>query len=108
MSIVDDWGPGEDDQDPLHLDQLSMARLSQLSFLFGGVGDGKVLYPSQYECVLKRLTARHVFGSIIGVNRAFQKLTEAKKTRFKVHMTLLDIHPMVLARDLCLFYFRIL
>lgn len=54
MSIVDDWGPGEDDQDPLHLDHLSMARLSQLNFLFGGVGDGKVLYPSQCEYVLKK------------------------------------------------------
>ncbi|THH22545.1 hypothetical protein EUX98_g8145, partial [Antrodiella citrinella] len=83
MSIIDDWGP--DDKDPLKIDTLPLSRLSHLAFLFGGVGD-----------------ARHVFGSIIGLHRAYRGLSKAKKTRIQAHMTLLDIHPTALARDLCM------
>lgn len=40
MSIVDDWGLGEN-KEPLKLDNLSISRLSSL----GGAGDGDV-----YQC----------------------------------------------------------
>jgi hypothetical protein len=38
LSLFDDWGPR--DPYPLKMDTLSKSRLSELSFLFGGVGDG--------------------------------------------------------------------
>ena len=47
--------------------------------------------------------ACHVFGSIIGLHQEYLKLTKAKRDSFKVHITLLDIHPTTLARDLCIF-----
>ncbi|TCD64568.1 hypothetical protein EIP91_003895 [Steccherinum ochraceum] len=86
MSIIDDWGPGDENKDPLDLDQLPSSDLSRLAFFFGGVGD-----------------ARHVYGSITGAHLNFQKLSKSKKSKFKVHFTLLDVHPTALARDLCMF-----
>ncbi|TCD64576.1 hypothetical protein EIP91_003904 [Steccherinum ochraceum] len=86
MSIVDDWGAHDLDRDPLHLDQLPTTTLSRLAFFFGGVGD-----------------ARHVYGSIIGIHAAFNRLSKNKKSKFRTHFTLLDIHPTALARDLCMF-----
>jgi hypothetical protein len=48
-------------------------------------------------------SARHVYGTLIGVHRAFAKLPSAKHSKkFKVHITMLDIHPGALARDLCI------
>ena len=44
--------------------------------------------------------ARHVFGSIIGLHKAFLKLPEAKQAKVKVHFALLDIHPTTLCRVL--------
>lgn len=48
------------------------------------------------------LPARHVFSSLIGLNKAYGKLDKTKKTQFNAHLTLLDHHPTALARDLCL------
>ena len=39
MSLMDDWGEG--DQFPFNLNSLSPVKLSQVAFLFGGVGDGQ-------------------------------------------------------------------
>lgn len=44
--------------------------------------------------------ARHVFASIIGLHKAFVKLPKTKQAKVKVHVTLLDIHPTTLSRDL--------
>ncbi|KAL6298482.1 hypothetical protein BKA93DRAFT_65275 [Sparassis latifolia] len=84
MSILEGWGPH--DRYPLKLSDLSSDRLSNLAFFFGGVGD-----------------ARHIHGSLIGLHHAFQKLNKPKRSKLHVHMTLLDIHPAMLARDLCIF-----
>ncbi|SJL14510.1 uncharacterized protein ARMOST_17971 [Armillaria ostoyae] len=84
MSIIDNWGALHTQDVPLSLKQLSLSKISKLSFLFAGVGD-----------------ARHVFGSLIGLGRAFSELGKNKRKQFKAHLTLLDIHPSVLARDLC-------
>ncbi|KDQ51621.1 hypothetical protein JAAARDRAFT_704064 [Jaapia argillacea MUCL 33604] len=83
MSIIDDWG--RDHPNPLKLEGLDHRTLSNIAFLFGGVGD-----------------ARHVFGSLIGLHKAFDRLSKAKRESFQAHITLLDIHPTALARDLCL------
>jgi hypothetical protein len=40
MSMVDNWGP--DHPDPIKVQSLPSDRLSDLSFLIGGVGDGKI------------------------------------------------------------------
>ncbi|ETW77481.1 hypothetical protein HETIRDRAFT_446351, partial [Heterobasidion irregulare TC 32-1] len=78
MSIIQDWGPEEDvDTNPLDLRKMKYLRLSCLAFLFGGVGDG--------------------------LHQKYLKLTKAKQDSFKVNITLLDIHPKTLARDLCIF-----
>ncbi|TCD63140.1 hypothetical protein EIP91_005899 [Steccherinum ochraceum] len=81
MSIVDDWGPGPDEKDSMNLNKLSTEQLSRLAFLFGGVGDGR----------------------FFGLNRAHAKLETSQQSQFRVHLTLLDIQPTALARDLCLF-----
>ncbi|KAH8101280.1 hypothetical protein BXZ70DRAFT_935376 [Cristinia sonorae] len=88
LSIVDDWGDRghASSKDPLKISHLPEEELSNLAFLFGGVGD-----------------ARHVFGSIIGLHQAYQKLDETKRSVMKIHLTLLDIHPTALARDVCIF-----
>jgi len=83
LSVVDDWGP--EDSDPLSLSTMPLSRLSRLGFLFGGVGD-----------------ARHIYGSIIGLHRASQRLSKDRQSVVHAHFTLLDIHPTVLARDLCI------
>jgi len=41
MSLFSDWGP--EAKYPLKIEQLSMAQLSNISFLFGGIGDGSLL-----------------------------------------------------------------
>ncbi|KAI0719795.1 hypothetical protein C8T65DRAFT_603249 [Cerioporus squamosus] len=84
IDLTAGWGPGQDH--PLKIDKLSLDMLSKLSFMFGGVGDG-----------------RHVLGTLCGLLDGFWKLTKAKQLQFKVHLTLLDIHDATLARDLCMF-----
>jgi hypothetical protein len=51
---------------------------------------------------IRRQSARHVYGTLIGIYRAFTSLPPAKRSNFKVHITLLDIHPVALTRDLCI------
>ncbi|TFY79515.1 hypothetical protein EWM64_g4494 [Hericium alpestre] len=84
MSLVDDWGAGE--PSPLKLKEMPVKDLGHMNFLFGGCGD-----------------ARQVFGSLIGLLRAYKDLNKSRQAALKVHMTLLDIYPASLARDLCMF-----
>ncbi|KAJ7780170.1 hypothetical protein DFH07DRAFT_465077 [Mycena maculata] len=83
MSLVDDWGP--EHETPLKVESMSAEEISKLSFLLGGVGD-----------------ARHVYSTLVGVHRAHKKLDKKRQAAFRVHITLLDIHPAALARDLCM------
>ncbi|KAJ7483585.1 hypothetical protein FB451DRAFT_1028935 [Mycena latifolia] len=81
LSLFDDWGPR--DPYPLNIHSFSKKRLSELSFLFGGVGD-----------------ARNVYATLVGAHRAVKALPKDKRAAMRVHLTLLDIHPSALARDL--------
>ncbi|KAK0230370.1 hypothetical protein IW262DRAFT_397327 [Armillaria fumosa] len=85
MSIITDWGL-ENKRHPFDLLKVSVERLSRLSFIWGGGGDG-----------------RHILGSIIGLSQTFLELTSKKREASKFHFTLLDIHPTTIARNLCLF-----
>lgn len=86
MSLLHDWGPGDKDKrNPVDISRMSEERLSRLAFYFGGVGDG-----------------RHVLGSIIGLSQARLKLNKRKRQAMQAHLTMNDIHPSALARDLCL------
>ncbi|PBK68015.1 hypothetical protein ARMSODRAFT_1005025 [Armillaria solidipes] len=73
MSLIDRWGT-QQDENPLVLNQLSLSKISKLAFFFGGCGDGDL-------------------------HKSFTQLGKNKK-HFRVHLTLLDIHPTTLARDL--------
>jgi hypothetical protein len=42
-----------------------------------------------------------VYGTLIGARKVFQGLSKAKQANFRCHITLLDIHPGVFARNLC-------
>lgn len=85
MTILDDWGPNVgDDSNPVDLESMSDERLARLGLFFGGVGD-----------------ARHVFGSVIGIRKAYDKLNVNRRQVMKVHIVMNDIHPTALARDLC-------
>ncbi|KAJ6580630.1 hypothetical protein B0H19DRAFT_1369180 [Mycena capillaripes] len=81
LSLFDDWGPR--DPYPLKINTFSKARLSELSFLFGGVGD-----------------ARNVYATLVGAHRAYKALPKEKRSAVRIHLTLLDHHPSALARDL--------
>ncbi|KAJ6520693.1 hypothetical protein DFH09DRAFT_1426866 [Mycena vulgaris] len=81
LSLFDDWGPR--DPYPLKTNTFSKQRLSELSFLFGGVGD-----------------ARNVYATLVGAHRALKALPKDKRSAMRLHLTLLDIHPSALARDL--------
>ncbi|KAI0658112.1 hypothetical protein C8Q70DRAFT_201642 [Cubamyces menziesii] len=71
--------------DSLRINKLPREKLSNLSFMFGGVGDG-----------------RHAFGTIVGLYEAYKGLPTPKQAAFHAHLTLLDIHPTAIARDLCM------
>ncbi|KAK7031941.1 hypothetical protein R3P38DRAFT_3265860 [Favolaschia claudopus] len=81
LSLFDDWGPR--DPYPLRAETFTKKRLSELSFLFGGVGD-----------------ARNVFATLVGAHRVYKSLAKDKRAAMRIHLTLLDIHPSALARDL--------
>ncbi|KZV67569.1 hypothetical protein PENSPDRAFT_688005 [Peniophora sp. CONT] len=81
LSIVDDYGP--DYPCPLDLKALPAEALTNLAFFFGGVGD-----------------ARHVYASIVGLERAVCDLSEDLRSTTKAHFALSDIHPAMLCRDL--------
>ncbi|KAI0724335.1 hypothetical protein C8T65DRAFT_733972 [Cerioporus squamosus] len=70
---------------PLHVNKLPVDLLSEVAFLFGGVGDG-----------------RHVFGTVCGLHNTYKKLSKAKQAQFRSHITMLDIHDGMIARDLCI------
>ena len=36
------------------------------------------------------------------MHRAYEKLPAEKRSQLRIHITLLDIHPYALARDLCI------
>ncbi|TFK37607.1 hypothetical protein BDQ12DRAFT_684969 [Crucibulum laeve] len=73
---------------PLDLSLLQNKLLAELSFLFGGSGDG-----------------RHAFGTLIDLHKNhFPSLSSEQKAILKVHMTLLDVHPATLARVLVVLY----
>ncbi|KAJ7147614.1 hypothetical protein C8R43DRAFT_1010132 [Mycena crocata] len=83
MSLVDDYNG--DHISPLKIETMPLEELTPLSFLLGGVGD-----------------ARHVYSTLVGLHRAYNKLDTTRQEAFRVHITLLDIHPAPLARDLCI------
>ncbi|KAH9916972.1 uncharacterized protein BXZ73DRAFT_80940 [Epithele typhae] len=82
IDLVDGWGPFAP-QSPFKLDQLSLGQLSEIAFLFGGVGDG-----------------RHVLSTLCGLHVAYRELDKKKRKKFHAHFTLLDIHGGMLARDI--------
>ncbi|KAL0952807.1 hypothetical protein HGRIS_007032 [Hohenbuehelia grisea] len=71
--MVDDWG--DSCPDPIKVESLPEERLSDLSFMVAGSGDG-----------------RHSFASVIGLGRAYSRLTAMKKLQLKAHLTSLDRH----------------
>ncbi|KAF5371689.1 hypothetical protein D9758_003390 [Tetrapyrgos nigripes] len=81
LSIVEDWGPQPEEANPMNLSHLTAEQRAHLAFLFAGV-------------------ARHVYASMIGIHRAYERLSKLHKKELNVHLTLLDIHPTALARDL--------
>ncbi|EEB89828.1 hypothetical protein MPER_12038, partial [Moniliophthora perniciosa FA553] len=88
MSILHDWGPHDDDKQmlTLNVNKMSQDQFSRLAIFFAGIGD-----------------ARHALGSLIGINQTYHTLNETQQQSFKIHLTLNDINPTTLARDLCLF-----
>ncbi|KAI0366567.1 hypothetical protein BV20DRAFT_1002228 [Pilatotrama ljubarskyi] len=84
IDLTAGWGSSEGG-DPLRIDKMPTEKLSEVSFLFGGVGDG-----------------RHALGTIQGLYQAYKKLPAAEQSAFHTHLTLLDIHPSAIARDLCM------
>lgn len=96
-------GRGPQDQCPLDLSLMSKDDLSNLAFLFGGVGDGERVLLHTVQRNLPLYTARHVFGTITGYRQALLELPESERSSCHVHITLNDIHPAVLARNLVLF-----
>ncbi|KAF5325654.1 hypothetical protein D9611_000806 [Ephemerocybe angulata] len=105
MSLADGWG--SDEPDPLPLKDFTSEQLGNLSFLIAGCGD-----------------ARHAFSTLVGLHntltpnprpKAMQSqslgllhdfgLTQEQKDSVKIHLTLLDIHPATIARDVIFFMF---
>ena len=51
--------------------------------------------------VLILFTARHVFGTLFDFGPAYEKLGTKRQDAMRLHLTLLDHHPAMIARDLC-------
>ncbi|KAI0649816.1 hypothetical protein C8Q79DRAFT_997836 [Trametes meyenii] len=83
IDLTEGWGPRE--RYPLNVEKLPVNLLGNVSFMFGGVGDG-----------------RHALGTIVGLFEAYKRLPKAKRTKLHTHLTLLDIHDGTIARDLCI------
>jgi hypothetical protein len=62
------------DCQPILLGKLNDEELSSLAFLFGGVGDG-----------------RHVFATLLDAQNQYKSLSDEKREKFRLHMTLNDI-----------------
>ncbi|KAI0672209.1 hypothetical protein C8Q78DRAFT_1188078 [Trametes maxima] len=84
IDLTQGWEPQLDPY-PLQLDKIPVKKLSTLSFLFGGVGDG-----------------RHAFGTLVGLQQAYKKLQNERRSAFHAYLNLLDIHPATIARNLCM------
>lgn len=54
--------------------------------------------PSQCADIM----SSHAYATTIGINKVFKRLGKSKQEMLNVHLTLLDIHPGILARDLVL------
>lgn len=53
--------------------------------------------------MLKRVRAgRHALATIAGLFQSYKKLSKKRKSLFNTHLTLLDIHPTAITRDLCM------
>ncbi|KAF8968697.1 hypothetical protein BDZ97DRAFT_324231 [Flammula alnicola] len=74
----------ETDEFSPRIETLDERHRSRLSYLFGGSGD-----------------ARHVFGTLIDIVHKLHDASGFESTR--VHLTLIDIHPATLARNLVIF-----
>ncbi|KAI0719797.1 hypothetical protein C8T65DRAFT_826784 [Cerioporus squamosus] len=79
-------GWGEQFPQPLDLSKFFVEEMHDIAFLYGGVGD-----------------ARHVMASLCGLQKAYSVLPSQKKAAFRAHLTLLDIHEVTIARNLCIF-----
>ncbi|KAG2005845.1 hypothetical protein CC2G_002213 [Coprinopsis cinerea AmutBmut pab1-1] len=89
ISLLDGWSEkGGVKRDQLDVKSLKPEQLERLSFLVAGVGDGK-----------------HAFGTLIGLKLARDKLSREKQAHFKPHLTLLDVHPATVARNILFFMF---
>ena len=100
IDLVDGCGPMY--THPLHINRMSSERLSKISLMFGGIGDGlypHIFFKSEYSCNAYML-ARHLFGSLCGLHAEYRRLADNKKLDFRVHITALDHHDVMLARDL--------
>ncbi|KAI0357701.1 hypothetical protein OH77DRAFT_1475432 [Trametes cingulata] len=84
VDLTMEWGTDQSGE-PLDIGKTPAEKLSRLSFLFGGVGDG-----------------RHALGTVQGLYDAYKKLSAPNQSAFRAHLTLLDIHPTAIARDLCM------
>ena len=90
-TVASALGPGdpanEETDEPscpaIELDKLPDWDLKNLAIFFGGVGD-----------------ARHVFTTLCDVHQQWQGLEPEKRSSFRIHTTLNDINPCVLARDI--------
>ncbi|THH27274.1 hypothetical protein EUX98_g6912 [Antrodiella citrinella] len=67
----------------MDLKTIPLDRLSKLSFLYAGVGDG-----------------RHVYTTIVDLHASYKKLSKERKDAMFLHITMLDLHPAMLARDM--------
>ncbi len=47
--------------------------------------------------------ARHVMASLCGLQKVYGTLPVEKQAAYHVHLTLLDVHEVTMARDLCTF-----
>jgi hypothetical protein len=50
-------------------------------------------------------TGRHILSTLIGARRAYEKLSPEKQNKAKFHLTALDVHPTVIARNLVFLLF---
>jgi len=80
------FGSGGDFLRPMNLKLLSSEERAQISVLFGGVGD-----------------ARHVFATILDAYSQLHELPQEKRKTFRIHFTMNDVVPAVIARDLLIF-----
>ena len=59
-----------------------------------------------HTAVLQTLTrsspGRHVYATLIDLHDTYKQLSNAKRDTLGIHITMLDHHPAILARDLCI------